>query len=213
MTHHPNAHDTLVVRKVAGELLQYPDEQLLERLPVLTASVSALPAELGEPLAAFLDHVAVTPLEVLQEAYVATFDLKRKCCLYLSYYLNGDTRRRGMALVAFKDVYRRAGLELEADELPDFLPVVLEFAAIGDEGAGEQLLVAHRRGLQVLSMALADLGSRYRGVVEAVLATLPPAGPHDLEAAEVLAVQGPPAELVGLEPFGPPETTGLGVRS
>lgn len=213
MTRHPNAHDTLVVRKVAGELLQYPDERLLERLPVLTASVTALPASLAEPLAGFLDHVAVTPMEQLQEDYVATFDLKRRCCLYLSYYLNGDTRRRGMALVAFKDVYRSAGMPLEADELPDFLPVVLEFAALGDAAAGESLLIAHRRGLEVLALSLGDLASPYRGVVDAVLATLPPPGPADLEAAELLAVQGPPAELVGLEPFGPPETTGLGVRS
>lgn len=210
---HLSPRDTLVVRKVAGELLQYPEERLLERLPVLTAAVTGLPRRRGEPLAGFLDHLAVTPLVSLQEAYVATFDLKRRCCLYLSYYLNGDTRRRGMALVAFKDVYRRAGIPLDSDELPDFLPVVLEFAAVGDPDAAEALLVAHRRGLEVLALALGDLRSPYRGVVDAVLATLPPPGPHDLEAAQLLAVQGPPAELVGLEPFGPPETTGLGARS
>jgi nitrate reductase delta subunit len=65
----------------------------------------------------------------------------------------------------------------------------------------------------VLALALSDLGSPYLSVVTAALDTLPPAGPHDLEAAALLAVQGPPAELVGLEPFGPPETTGVGVRS
>lgn len=213
MTHDRDAGTVLVVRKVAAELLQYPTEPLLERLPVLTEAVSRLPVSVGELLAGFLDHLAVTPLHQLQETYVATFDMKRKCCLYLSYYLNGDTRRRGMALVAFKDVYRRAGMSFEADELPDFLPVVLEFAAVGDADSGEGLLIAHRRGLEVLALALADLGSPYLSVVTAVLDTLPPAGPHDLEAAALLAVQGPPAELVGLEPFGPPETTGVGVRS
>lgn len=205
--------DRRVVHKAAAELLQYPEVALLERLPVLTGAVATLPVDVGELLAGFLDHVAVTPLEQLQQDYVATFDLKRKCCLYLSYYLNGDTRRRGMALVAFKSVYRDAGMPFDAAELPDFLPVVLEFAAVGDAEAGEGLLVAHRRGLEVLALALDDLGSPYRGVVSAVLATLPPPGPRDQEAARLLAVQGPPTELVGLEPFGPPETTGLGVRS
>ena len=209
----PSAADCAIARKVAAELLQYPDQRLIERLPVLTASVGGLPAALREPLAGFLDHIAVTPLLELQEAYVATFDLKRKCCLYLSYYLNGDTRRRGMALVTFKDVYRQAGMPLESEELPDFLPVVLEFAAVGDAAAAETLLIAHRRGLEVLQLALDDLRSPYRSVLAAVMATLPPPGPQDLAAAELLAVQGPPAELVGLEPFGPPETTGLGVRS
>jgi nitrate reductase delta subunit len=213
MTRHPDPRSVLTVRKVAAEVLQYPDDTLLERLPVLTQAVAGLPLSARQLLAGFLDHLAVTPLHQLQQDYVATFDMKRKCCLYLSYYLNGDTRRRGMALVAFKDVYRRAGMTLEADELPDYLPVVLEFAAVGDADSGEGLLVAHRRGLEVLALALSDLGSPYLPVLTAVLETLPPAGPHDREAAAALAVQGPPAELVGLEPFGPPETTGVGVRS
>lgn len=213
MTGRRDARTVLVVRKVAAEVLQYPTDALVARLPVLTEAASGMPVAVGEPLARFLDHLAVTPLHQLQEDYVATFDLKRRCCLYLSYYLNGDTRRRGMALVAFKDVYRRGGMVFEAEELPDFLPVVLEFAAVGDAESGEGLLIAHRRGLEVLAMALSDLGSPYLPVVTAVLDTLPPPGPHDREAAALLAVQGPPAELVGLVPFGPPETTGVGVRS
>ena len=213
MTRDLPAQELRVVRKVAAELLQHPEPALVERLPVLRHSVARLPVTVGELLAGFLDHLAVTPLRQLQLDYVATFDLRRKCCLYLSYYLNGDTRRRGMALVAFKDVYRSAGLPFISDELPDFLPVVLEFAAVGDARAGEDLLIAHRRGLEVLVLSLGQLGSPYQHVVTAVVDTLPPAGPHDLEAAALLAVQGPPAELVGLEPYALRETTGLGVRS
>lgn len=205
--------DAVVVRKVAAEVLQYPEEGLVSRLPVLTAAVAGLSRDTADPLLTLLDHLAVTPLDDLQQDYVATFDLKRRCCLYLSYYLNGDTRRRGMALVGFKEVYRRSGAPFEADELPDFLPVVLEFAAVVDADAGESLLVTHRRGLEVLALSLRDLGSPYAGAVDAVLETLPPPGPQDVEAAAVLAVQGPPSELVGLEPFGPPESTGVGVRS
>jgi len=213
MTRHHDPETVAIVRKVAAETLQYPAQDLLDRLPTLTAAVDGLPEPFRTPLAGFLDYLATAPLPDLQQEYVATFDMRRKCCLYLSYYLNGDTRRRGMALVAFKDVYRRAGLVYDSPELPDFLPVVLEFAVVGDAASGEDLLVAHRRGLEVLSLALADVGSPYRHAVTAVVATLRPPGPHDLEAAAQLAVQGPPSELVGLEPFGPPETTGVGVRS
>ncbi|MDH4131056.1 MAG: nitrate reductase molybdenum cofactor assembly chaperone [Gemmatimonadota bacterium] len=213
MRRHDDRDTLAVVRKVAAEALQYPDQDLLDRLPTLRRAVEGLPERFRTPLSGFLGHAAATSLHDLQQEYVATFDMKRKCCLYLSYYLNGDTRRRGMALVAFKDVYRRAGLAYEAPELPDFLPVVLEFAAVGDAASGQDLLIAHRRGLEVLALALSQLGSPYEPVVAAVLETLPPPGPLDLEAASLLAVQGPPSELVGLEPFGPPETTGVGVRS
>jgi nitrate reductase delta subunit len=213
VNHHTDPNSVATVRKVAAEVLHYPEMSLLDRLPVLSAAVARLTGRSQEALAGLLDHLGRTPLHELQQDYVATFDLKRRCCLYLSYYLNGDTRRRGMALVAFKDVYRRAGMAFESDELPDFLPVVLEFAAVGDAQSGEDLLIVHRQGLEVLALALSDRGSPYHAAVVAVLDTLPPAGPHDREAAQLLAVQGPPAELVGLEPFGPPETTGVGMRS
>lgn len=205
--------DVDVVRKLASMLLPYPTQETVDQLPTFTTVASTLPDHLGGPVLRFLDYLAVTKLSDLQQQYVASFDMKRKCCLYLSYYLNGDTRRRGMALVGFKEVYRSAGLELETEELPDYLPVVLEFAVAGDPQAAEELLMAHRRGLTVLRMALSDLASPYVDLIDAVERTLPPAGSVDLESAAVLAVQGPPREEVGLEPFGPPETTGLGVRS
>ncbi len=206
-------HDVDVVRTLASVLLPYPTQATVDQLPTYTAVAGTLPRAFADPILRFVDYLAVTELLAAQQHYVATFDLKRKCCLYLSYYLNGDTRRRGMALVGFKEVYRSAGLHLQTEELPDYLPVVLEFSVAGDRQAAEDLLGAHRRGLTVLRMSLSDLGSPYVHLVEAVELTLPPPGELDLESAAVLAVQGPPREEVGLEPFGPPETTGLGVRS
>lgn len=205
--------DVDLVRKIASVLLPYPTQQTVERVPDLTAAARTLPTHLGVPVLRFLDHLSTTDLVAVQAHYVATFDMKRKCCLYLSYYLNGDTRRRGMALVGFKEVYRSAGLELDTEELPDYLPVVLEFSVVGDRDVAEELLGAHRRGLAVLRMALSDLASPYVDLIDAVELTLPPTSSLDLESAAVLAVQGPPREEVGLEPFGPPELTGLGVRS
>ena len=67
-----------------------------------------------------------------QEHYVEIFDRRRKACLYLTYFLNGDTRGRGMALVGFKEAYQSVGFTIDDGELPDFLPVVLEFGAVGD---------------------------------------------------------------------------------
>ncbi|HEX5535409.1 MAG TPA: nitrate reductase molybdenum cofactor assembly chaperone [Actinomycetales bacterium] len=196
---------TATTWQLCSLLLDYPDEQWRERLPVIRAEVSALPARTRPPLEQFLAHVdAVSPTELAAD-YVATFDTRRRCCLYLTYYAHGDTRKRGMALLAFKQAYRAAGVELTDDELPDHLAVVLEFAATADQEAGYKLLTDNRAGLELLRLALHDAGSPWGTVLDAVSATLPALRGDEREAARRLAAQGPPAEEVGLQPFGPPE--------
>jgi nitrate reductase delta subunit len=160
---------------------------------------------------AFLQWFETTPLLEAQSHYVELFDRKRRACLYMSYYLNGDTRRRGMALVEFKDLYRAGGWEPNADELPDFLPTLLQFCAVADLDAGEAVLASHRSGLVVLDTALRDARSPYRSLTE-VLLHLVPAGHEAEEEAQALIAAGPPSELVGLEPFAAAETVGVGAR-
>ena len=107
------------------------------------------------------------------------------------------------APLAFKNAYRLAGLELGADELPDHLSVVLEFAATADPEAGRRLLLDHRAGIELLRLGLEDASSPYVDVVRAVTSTLPPLAGPDREAVVRLAAAGPPAEQVGLQPFAP----------
>ncbi|XGP77128.1 nitrate reductase molybdenum cofactor assembly chaperone [Actinokineospora auranticolor] len=183
----------------------YPDESLVERIPLLRAATATLPSSVGGPLAAFLDHASAVPLLALAEEYVATFDHRRKFSPYLTYFAYGDTRKRGMALLRFKHAYRAAGLELDDSELPDHLAVVLEFAACGDPRTGVRLMVEHRAGLELMRIALTDSASPWRHVLESVSATLPPLGGHDREKLARLVAEGPPEEEVGLAPFAPPE--------
>jgi nitrate reductase delta subunit len=197
-------------RQAASLLLGYPDAELLGRLPLLRAAVAPLPVELAGPLGRFLDHLETTSLEALQTAYVETFDLRRRCCLYLTYFAHGDTRKRGMALLQFKHLYSRAGLVLDDGELPDHLAVVLEFAATGDPARGERLLTQHRTGVELIRLALEELDSPYADVLRAVCGTLPPIEAADRATVLRLAREGPPTEEVGLDPYGaapfaPPE--------
>ena len=186
-------------------LLSYPDEQLTGRLPLLRQVASAAGGRIGGPLHRFLDHAAATPLPDLAADYVSAFDLRKRCCLFLTYYSHGDTRKRGMALLALKQTYAAAGMHLTEDELPDHLAVILEFAAIAGPAAGRDLLQQHRAGIELLLLALDEAASPWTGVLESVSATLSPLAGGQRQAIARLAAQGPPEEQVGLAPFAPPE--------
>ncbi|WP_128381339.1 nitrate reductase molybdenum cofactor assembly chaperone [Streptomyces cavernae] len=183
-------------------LLQYPDAELTAARPSVAAAVKALPhSPAAAELAAFTAWFTAQQPDALERHYVETFDLRRKSSLYLTYYLHGDTRRRGMALLALAQQYRAAGWDIDGGELPDHLPVVLEFSALTGQGAGEAPLRRHRRGLELIHRALTDADSPYRHILAALLTLLPPPTAADLRAVAELAAQGPPAEDVGLGPY------------
>jgi nitrate reductase molybdenum cofactor assembly chaperone NarJ/NarW len=198
-----------VVCQAASLLLSYPDAAVRERLPLLTDAVAELPngaARAG--LERFLDHATATPSRELAEHYVATFDRRRRCCLYLTWYSDGDTRRRGQSLADLRARYRRSGFDVVQSELPDYLPLVLEYAAMVDASDGLALLQEQRAGLELLRLALSDVASPYAAVVEAVCSLLPGPSPRDRQAALRLARTGPPKETVGLEPYSVPVSGG-----
>ncbi|QUR66075.1 nitrate reductase molybdenum cofactor assembly chaperone [Mycobacterium spongiae] len=193
--------DQRLVWRIAALLLDYPGAQTLAMTDQLHAAATELPESVGAPLIEFLDAVFdADPLQ-LAARYVETFDMRRRSSLHLTYYAYGDTRKRGMALLRFKHAYRQAGMQIGDGELPDYLPLVLEFAATVDHVQGERLLGEHVPVLELLRLSLLDNGSPHALVVAAVLATLPPISTADRRRIAELAAQGPPDEHVGLEPF------------
>lgn len=186
-------------------LLDYPDQDLLDRVGLLQAASYRMPAAIRESIDRFLDHLVHTPLPELQADYVDTFDTRRRCNLFLTYFAHGDTRKRGMALLRFKQTYLRAGFELNDAELPDHLCVVLEFAATIDRELGRDLMLDHRAGLELLRLSLRDKASPWADLIEAVTATLPQLRGDERDAVRRLAAEGPPEEDVGLAPFAGPQ--------
>lgn len=207
------ANDVAVARQAAALLLAYPEERAQEQLPLVAAAIANLPASTREPLQRLVDHLLTTPLGEQQRDYVATLDQRPRCCLYLTWWTHGDTRERGRALVAIKQVYRDAGAEPPTNELPDHLAVVLEFAATVDGDTGTDVLIAHRPALELLQDALTRRKSPYADVLVAVRATLPPPTARDQEAVQRIAAAGPPRETVGLEPYAVIDVESVRVRS
>jgi nitrate reductase delta subunit len=188
-------------------VLGYPDPALLAEVPLLSDAVAGLSSPAGPRLRDMIAHLERTPPAALAAEYVDTFDLRRRCCLYLTYYTYGDTRQRGVALLRFAHEYRSAGLEPPHGELPDHLAVVCNFAALAPE-PGVRLLVEHQPAIELLRSTLEEAGSPYLDALDALAAVLPRPTASDLQCALDLARHGPPAEAVGLEPFAPPEYMG-----
>lgn len=180
-------------------LLDYPDEQLIERSAMLREVLADLPEMMAQPLTRLLDHLASTPLGNLQRDYVETFDLTRRRALHLTYFTHGDTRKRGVALVQFKQAYRKHGVEIGEEELPDHLCVLLEFGALHDLDTAWKLLNDHRVGIELLHRALKKSDSPWGDAVRALRATLPTLKGDDEQALATLITQGPPTEEVGLD--------------
>ena len=198
---------TRVIMQAAALVLAYPEAELLDRLDVIEAALSDTPA--AEQFAPVIAHLRQPPpaksaeepgshLARLQAFHVQEFDLSRKHALHLSYWTDGDTRRRGNVLADVKRVYRDSGLVVEpAGELPDYLPMVLEFA-VADPQRGLELLQRFRASLELIRLGLTADRLPQAGVLEAICGCLPGASPQSRIAVQTMFGEVQPVELVGL---------------
>lgn len=184
--------------RILSALLHHPDEALRAALPEIAAALPT--AGFGEPHARRLGRLcrrlAAGDLLDRQEAYSALFDRGRACSLHLFEHVHGDTRNRGPAMVALAETYLAAGCAPPADELPDYLPLFLEFLAIAPPALAADLLGQAAPILDRLHARLAGRGTAdaraYAAVVAAALAEagrepeMPPAEPEedDVEAID-----------------------------
>ena len=182
--------------RVLSALLQYPDPELLAARDELG---SAAPGDLR--IGRFLAWLDTTSLADAQRRYVDTFDFDRRATLYLTFHTHGDRRQRGLELVRLKRRYAEAGFILGDGELPDYLPVLLEFAALAP-AEGERLMNEQRAQLELIRARLYDRESPYADLLDAVVGSLPRPTKAEVAAARRLAEDGPPNELVGLKPYG-----------
>ncbi len=157
--------------KMLSVLLEYPDQELLDHLPeILTLADASLELDDAErsSLIGFINHLAAKPLTELQADYVKTFDLTAENSLHLTHHLFGDDKNRGPALIDLGELYKDYGVEVVTNELPDYLPLVLEFAAYLDDREANVFLSDANKVLGVLADNLAQSGSPYAPLLSIV---------------------------------------------
>lgn len=186
----------------AAVLLRYPGEEFDTLLRTVNESLHELPEPIAEQFRLFLAEAFARGRRDMEMHYVETFDQRRRCSLFLSYYSVGDTRQRGTAILAFRQQLAGLGLEEMAEELPDHLCVLLEAVALTDDNRHKdavEMIAAHRDGIEVLRAALENVGSPYRHLIVAVARALPKVDPDTVNRYVNLIKSGPPAEMVGIQ--------------
>jgi nitrate reductase delta subunit len=180
---------SLIYRALAL-LLRYPTLETRELLPAardVFAADAALPPPIRRAVISLAGELAALDLYEAQERYVWLFDRTRSLSLNLYEHVHGESRDRGQAMVALLELYRSKGLELSANELPDHLPVFLEFLSTLPDDEAASLLGEASHVLTALGERLHKRQSPYRAVFGALAALA--ADPADAEALAALLAE------------------------
>ena len=177
--------------KALSALLTYPTADLQGAITEISAALDAealLSASVRRQLDLLLSDLAIGDLYDLQERYVLLFDRTRSLSLHLFEHVHGESRDRGQAMIDLKNMYEENGLEIGAAELPDFLPLFLEFLSTRSPAEAHALLDQPAHILSVLAERLKKRGSPYETVFQALIAL---AGAKPVEAADLLRAADP----------------------
>jgi len=185
----------MIVLRALGALLSYPREEVRQALPEIADAIST--SQLIGPrqrrdLLTVIDELRTGDLLEAEERYVELFDRGRAASLHLFEHLHGEDRDRGQAMVDLKRLYEQAGFELTARELPDYLPVVLEYLSCRDIREARELLGDCAHILRRIGESLIARRSVYAAVLQALLII---AGEDPIDAAAVPPVRERPENL------------------
>jgi len=158
--------------KLLAVLLSYPSVELVAAVPEIGRRLGedrSLRGATQDELAGLLAELKREDLLDLQERYVAQFDTGRSTSLHLFEHVHGDSRDRGQAMVDLKALYDAAGFTLAGNELPDFLPAVLEYLSTRSRAEARDMLDDCMHIVRAVGERLLDGGSPYAAVFAALL--------------------------------------------
>ncbi len=157
--------------KILGLLLSYPSEEIqvnMEELKAVLRQENVLPAKLEKAVVKFMDQLASRNLLKAQEDYVALFDRGRGNSLYLFEHIHGESRDRGQAMVDLIEHYKEKGLEVSTRELPDYIPLFLEYLSLCETKEAQDTLGEVVHIMAALAAKLKKKGSGYNSVFRAL---------------------------------------------
>ncbi len=158
--------------RVLSHLLRYPQAEVLSHMPELKSVImdeGLLKKKTTRKLIKFMDELATVDLMTAQETYVDLFDRGRAHCLHLFEHVHGESRLRGQAMLDLSERYAEKGLQLGVSELPDYLPVFLEFISICDPKEGQELLAQAAPVIATIGEKLRRRKSGYASVFAAIV--------------------------------------------
>jgi nitrate reductase molybdenum cofactor assembly chaperone NarJ/NarW len=158
------------IYKLLSVLMEYPNQELIEHISELQVAMSQVDADTTEleVLQSFINYLQSQTLTELQADYVKTFDMVPEHSLHLTHHLFGDDKNRGPALIDLGELYKDYGVEVVTNELPDYLPLILEFTAYLDDDEATVFLSDAKKVLSVLTENLAKVESPYAALVSIV---------------------------------------------
>ncbi len=187
--------------KVLSVLLCYPQPEMqaaLAEMATALAQENRLPESTRRALQALINQMQCADLMDLQESYIGLFDRGRALSLHLFEHLHGQSRDRGQAMVDLLETYRRHGFELSARELPDYLPLFLEYLAQRPADEALSLLTDAMPVIALIGARLAERGSDYHVVFDALAALVgEPASIADIRRQA--AIEGPDETVVNMD--------------
>ena len=175
----------ILLFKAFSALLSYPAAEMRQALPEIADVIRTSPLVASREQAALLaliEEIGSDDLLAAQEHYVDLFDRGRALSLHLFEHLHGESRDRGSAMVQLKELYAAAGFELATRELPDYLPVVLEYLSCREMAEVREILTDCADILKTIAKALIARRSRYAAVLQVLIVI---AGEKPVDAATV----------------------------
>jgi nitrate reductase molybdenum cofactor assembly chaperone NarJ/NarW len=190
------------IYKLLSVLLAYPTGELQAAAGELRHAVAtdtSITPHHRASLIALVEDIASGDLLDIQERYVLLFDRTRSLSLHLFEHIHGESRDRGQALVDLRAMYETAGLEISARELPDYLPLFLEFLSLRPPEEARALLHQTLHIVAAIGERLVKRNSRYAGVFQA-LVTLAAQRPNPEDLAALREVEDDdPSDLQALD--------------
>jgi nitrate reductase molybdenum cofactor assembly chaperone NarJ/NarW len=157
--------------RILSALLNYPTPELkaqLARAEQILRAEGVLTGSYLEDVCAFLKHLQLIPQLELEASYIDAFDRGRSTSLYLFEHVHGESRDRGQAMVRLLMRYRMHGLDLSSKELPDFLPLFLEFLSTCRPEAARKYLSEVVDIIAMIGQGLRKRGALYAPLFEAI---------------------------------------------